>query len=209
MAFDSEPELLVLHSIRIQGMAPTAAIAGRFSLDATAVQELLLDFEAYGWVYRVAFADLSGWTLSEAGKQEGQRRLAAELDLAGARDLVTASHADFAQLNGRFLTLVTKWQIRPTPRDAWAANDHQDWAWDEDVLKSLTNVSRRLRPVGDDLSAALARFAGYSDRFDKALGRVDKGERSYVDQPKIDSCHTVWFELHEDLLATLGMERGG
>ena len=190
-------------------MAPTAAIAGRFSLDATAVQELLLDFEAYGWVYRVAFADLSGWTLSESGKQEGQRRLAAELDLAGARDLVTASHADFAQLNGRFLTLVTKWQIRPTPRDAWATNDHQDWAWDEDVLKSLTNIARRLRPVGEDLSGALARFAGYPERFDKALGRVDKGERSYVDQPKIDSCHTVWFELHEDLLATLGMERGG
>jgi hypothetical protein len=24
----------------------------------------------------------------------------------------------------------------------------------------------------------------------------------------IDSCHTVWFELHEDLLATLNIERG-
>jgi hypothetical protein len=23
-----------------------------------------------------------------------------------------------------------------------------------------------------------------------------------------DSCHTVWMELHEDLLATLGLERG-
>ena len=26
--------------------------------------------------------------------------------------------------------------------------------------------------------------------------------------PKIDSCHTVWMELHDDLLATLGLERG-
>jgi len=24
----------------------------------------------------------------------------------------------------------------------------------------------------------------------------------------MDSCHTVWMELHEDLLATLGLERG-
>jgi hypothetical protein len=24
----------------------------------------------------------------------------------------------------------------------------------------------------------------------------------------MDSYHTVWFELHEDLLATLGLERG-
>jgi hypothetical protein len=37
---------------------------------------------------------------------------------------------------------------------------------------------------------------------------VDRGERSWVAQPKIDSCHTVWMELHEDLLATLGLERG-
>ncbi|MDQ1375434.1 MAG: hypothetical protein QOJ09_2772, partial [Actinomycetota bacterium] len=26
--------------------------------------------------------------------------------------------------------------------------------------------------------------------------------------PLIDSYHTVWFELHEDLLSTLGIERG-
>ena len=37
------------------------------------------------------------------------------------------------------------------------------------------------------------------------------GRRKWVDEPKIDSCHTVWFELREDLhlLATLGLERGG
>ena len=40
------------------------------------------------------------------------------------------------------------------------------------------------------------------------MTRVDQGERTWVDEPKIDSCHTVWFDLHEDLLATLGMERG-
>jgi hypothetical protein len=40
------------------------------------------------------------------------------------------------------------------------------------------------------------------------LRRVDRGERRWVDAPRIDSCHTVWFELHEDLLASLGLERG-
>jgi hypothetical protein len=24
----------------------------------------------------------------------------------------------------------------------------------------------------------------------------------------VDSCHTVWMELHEDLMATLGIQRG-
>ena len=30
-----------------------------------------------------------------------------------------------------------------------------------------------------------------------------------LDAPEADSCHTVWIQLHEDLLATLGVPRGG
>jgi len=89
-----------------------------------------------------------------------------------------------------------------------AANDHRDWRWDSDILKSLAGLGRRLRPIGDELSQALSRFAGYPERFSAALDRVDRGERKWVDEPKIDSCHTVWFQLHEDLLATLDLERG-
>jgi len=28
-----------------------------------------------------------------------------------------------------------------------------------------------------------------------------------VDHTDVDSCHRVWFELHEDLIATLGIDR--
>ena len=34
------------------------------------------------------------------------------------------------------------------------------------------------------------------------------GEPAWVTRPRVDSCHTVWMELHEDLLATLGIDRG-
>jgi hypothetical protein len=34
------------------------------------------------------------------------------------------------------------------------------------------------------------------------------GDRPWVDGSDRDSCHTVWFQLHEDLLATLGLRRG-
>jgi hypothetical protein len=27
-----------------------------------------------------------------------------------------------------------------------------------------------------------------------------------VDRTDVDSCHRVWFELHEDLVATLGID---
>lgn len=208
MAFHSSEELLVLHAVRIQGMSDSGGIARRFSLDTDAVEEHLLDDEAQGWVQRVGFADINGWSLTRAGRDEGSRLLADELRATGARTAVEAAYGLFLPLNGRLLTLMTKWQIRPQPGDPMAANDHRDWAWDEDVLKGLTHLSSQLRPIGDQLAKALSRFAFYPDRFESALKRVDRGERSWVDEPKIDSCHTVWFELHEDLLSTLGLERG-
>ncbi len=208
MAPDSPAELLVLHAVRIQGMTNTAGVARRYGLAADLVEELLLDDEARGWVQRVAFADLSGWTLTGAGRREGERLLAEELRSAGARTIFEHAYSSFLLLNGRLLSLMTKWQIRPQPWDALAANDHTDWKWDEDVLRSLRYLVRGLRPIGDDLTQALTRFASYPQRFAAALDRVDRGERKWVDETRIDSCHTVWFELHEDLLATLGLERG-
>jgi len=208
MAFVSTPELLVLHAVRIQGMSDTDSIARRYRLARDTVEELLLDEQACGRVQRTGFADISAWSLTAVGRDRDTRVLADELAAAGVQDTVAEAHASFVPLNSRLLELITKWQIRPIPGDPMATNDHRDWRWDEDILKSLAGLSRRLRPIGDQLADALARFAGYPDRLDGALERVDKGERKFVDEPRIDSFHTVWFELHEDLLATLGLERG-
>jgi hypothetical protein len=208
MAATSTPELLTLHGVRLLGMAQASQVASRFGLDRDEVEELLLDAEAFGQVSRASFADLTGWGLTDRGRAEDDRRLAAELDEAGARDVVTEAHATFARLNARFLDATTRWQVRPTPWDRMAANDHDDWSWDERVLDDLRSLGRRLQPLGDTLAGALDRFAGYPERYAAALARVDDGERRYVDEPRIDSCHTVWFELHEDLLGTLGLERG-
>jgi hypothetical protein len=41
-----------------------------------------------------------------------------------------------------------------------------------------------------------------------ALERTRAGDADWFTKPTIDSYHTVWFELHENLLATLGIERG-
>ena len=183
-------------------------VARRFGLEPAEVQEILLDHEASGWVERVEFADVRGWALTETGRHENERALAGELAKTGAKDVVAQSHAAFVHLNARFLEAITRWQLHPTPWDPMASNDHSDWRWDERVLESLAGLSRRLRPIDEQLSATLARFAGYADRFSAALVRVDEGRRTWVDAPKIDSCHTVWFELHEDLLATLGLARG-
>lgn len=60
MAHESPTDLLVLHAIRLKGMADVGAVVKRFSLDRGLVEELLLDFEARRWIERVGFADLSG-----------------------------------------------------------------------------------------------------------------------------------------------------
>ena len=34
------------------------------------------------------------------------------------------------------------------------------------------------------------------------------GDTDWFTKPMLPSYHTVWFEMHEDLLSTLGIERG-
>lgn len=204
----SDPVDLSLHAIGLLGFADAGAIARRFGQDAPAVLERLLDFEAFGWVTRSEFAGSGGWSLTEAGRREDRRRLAAELEATGAQPVVAGVHARFVPLNGRFLDAATRWQLRPLPGQPMASNDHTDHRWDDRVLDALGSVGRELAPLGAALAQELARLAGYSQRYQAAFLRASRGEHRWVDGPGIDSCHTVWIQLHEDLLATLGLERG-
>ncbi len=119
-----------------------------------------------------------------------------------------AVHSAFLPLNARFQHAVTRWQVHPIPGDTLAANDHADHRWDDRVLEDLASVSRRLKPLAEDLEGLLARFSGYATRYDAVLARVERGQHRWVDDMSRDSCHRVWFELHEDLLASLGLARG-
>jgi hypothetical protein len=199
---------LVLHGPRVLGFASASRIAARYGLDSGTVDELLLDFEASGWLRHSSFAGVSGWSVTDAGRLENERRLALELDRAGARETVTSIHVEFLPLNRRFGSACTDWQVRPTLADPMTSNDHTDWAWDDRVLRTLAFLGRGLRQVGDRLADRLQRFEGYADRYSSALAEVDAGKRRWVDAPDLDSCHTVWIQLHEDLLATLGLSRG-
>ncbi|MBO3086269.1 transcriptional regulator [Cellulomonas fengjieae] len=207
MTRDSAPELLALHAVRIVGFADTAALARRFALDPAQTQETLLDAEARGWVGRATFADLSGWSLTESGRAQDERLLAAELDAIGGHDEVRDVHRAFLPLNARLQQACTHWQLRATAGDRLAPNDHTDAAWDDGVLDELATVERGLAPLVDRLARLLTRFDGYAARFARARRRARAGEGRWVDGTDIDSCHRVWFELHEDLIATLGIDR--
>lgn len=208
MPYESALDDLVLHGPRVLGYATARRVAIRFGLDADKTEELLLDFEANGWVRHTGFAGGTGWSITDRGRTENERRLAAELDRAGGRQTVEAVHTEFVPLNQRFASACTDWQIRPDRLDPMASNDHTDWSWDERVLRTLTSVGTRFGGLAARLAAELSRFDGYAARYTIALAKVDEGQRDFVDSPELDSCHTVWIQFHEDLLATLGIPRG-
>ena len=189
-------------------MVDAAAVSRRTGVRRELAEDLLLDDQARGWVRRVAFADISGWSLTETGRLEGERRLAEELERTGTRPAVEHAHDTFARLNDRFLSTLTRWQLRPQPWDRLAANDHDDPVWDGRVLDELASYGRRLGPLCAELTGALERFAGYDQRYAAALAHAEAGRVSWVDGVSVDSCHTVWIQLHEDLLSTLGLDRG-
>ena len=208
MTEKSAPELLTLHAVRLKGVADDLAVAGRFALDQAATTELLLDYQSYGWITWSEFAGVGGWSLTDAGRAENERQLATELDQAAGRELIRETYLEFLPLNEHLQQTCTDWQIRPTAADALAFNDHADPHWDRRVIEQLDALDHSLRTVSRPISAVLDRFGGYDARFTTALDRVRAGDGTWVDRTSADSCHTVWFELHEDLIATLGLPRG-
>jgi pyruvate,orthophosphate dikinase len=110
-------------------------------------------------------------------------------------------------VNDRFLAVCTRWQLREVGGEQ-TPNDHTDPVHDGAVLVDLVELHRVVvDEVADPATSALERFASYRTRFDHALGRLRAGDLDWFTRPMIDSYHTVWFELHDDLLATLGLDR--
>ncbi|MGC3021891.1 MULTISPECIES: transcriptional regulator [unclassified Brevibacterium] len=207
MTHHSAASLLVLHAVRLVGFADSEAVAERAGTSHADALRQLSVAEHAGWVQHVAFADLDGWSLTDFGKAENERQLAAERVSADPDGVVASTYRVFLPLNARLLRAVTDWQIKPTETHQFAPNDHFDRAWDGRVLEELTALGTELAPLIENLSAVLARFDGYVARYELALRRAMSGELDWIDKTDIDSCHRVWFQLHEDLVATLCIDR--
>ena len=196
---------MVLLGLRLTSFAPAERVAAVVGLDVDEASPRLAIAAERG-LAKHRDGRLSGWIITPAGRAEGERLLAAELDASGRRAAVHAAYLRFLELNVPCLELCTDWQLRPVG-DVQEVNDHTDAGYDAAVIARLGVLADGLAPVLDDLSAALDRFARYRPRFAEARRRVEAGEGEWFTKPDIDSFHTVWFELHEHLLATLGIER--
>jgi hypothetical protein len=179
----------VLHALRYLGATVTARVATATGLDESTVESELIDLAVAGLVTHTP-GEFGGWTLTEAGRAEDAALVAAELDTAG-RDAVTTAYDDFLVLNPELLDLCTAWQTRSSG---------------DVVLDLFVDFHARADAVLADLSVTLPRFERFRTRLATALDRATAGETRYLTDD-LEAYHTIWFQLHEDLLATLGIPR--
>ncbi len=205
MPYPSDPRLVVLHGLRLKGVAGDDVLAEATGLAGDEGRAQLADLEAAGLVVERTGA-LAGWSLTRAGRDEHARLVGAEIDAAGARGVVIGAYQRFRALNSDALDACSRWQVRDVGGST-VRNDHRDARYDAAVVADLADLEHRARPVVDDLAGALDRYAAYGARLHHAVERVEAGEGDWFTRPVMSSFHTVWFELHEDLLTTLGLDR--
>jgi DNA-binding MarR family transcriptional regulator len=204
MARRSNTRLLVLHWLRLKGHASAAALAESAEIATAEVESWLARLAADGLVVHRDVPE--GWALTPAGRAEHARLVGREIDVVGVRPAIEGAYQRFRALNGSVLDACSRWQVREVAGVA-VRNDHRDPDYDARVVGDLAALHSRVEPVCDDLAGALERYRPYGDQLSRAVAKVEAGERDWFTKPRLASYHTVWFELHEDLLTTLGLDR--
>ena len=206
-ALDTDPDLMVMTALRLAPLVEIDRLTQVTDLPPGVITTHVDALVASGLARRHDRAP-TGWTLTPEGHDALGERLTAQLDAAGLRSQMASLYGRFAQLNPEVLTAVTDWQVVTADDGTMVVNDHTDSARDAAVVTRLGALDDAAGPLCDQLGALVARFGNYRHRLGVARRHVESGEYRWVDSPLIDSFHTVWFELHEHLLATLGIERG-
>jgi hypothetical protein len=119
----------------------------------------------------------------------------------------TEAYERFERINRELLSLFTDWQMIPSAGGERVPNDHSDADYDAGIVDRLGAQHERAEKVLDAFAALDPRLGVHKERLDEAYDKVLAGELDWVSGARIDSYHTVWFELHEDLLRMLGRER--
>lgn len=112
-------------------------------------------------------------------------------------------YEEFDPFNSEFKDMAHRWQMRDGE-----PNDHTDKDYDGEVLAGLDGLHERFSPlVAKIVAIAPDRMNTYPARFEGALKKVRAGDSDWFLKPLMDSYHTVWFELHEEIIGLLGLSR--
>lgn len=135
----------------------------------------------------------AGWMLTEDGNARHAALLAAERALLDL-EILGSAYERFLSANTPFKALNGRWQ---------GCDDDQRW----ELVAQLADLVGRVEPALRRTAEAAPRFDGYAPRLQAALAKIEDGDFDHVTSPRLESLHTVWMELHEDYLRTLGRSR--
>jgi pyruvate,orthophosphate dikinase len=143
--------------------------------------------------------------LTADGKAIACERIAEDAERWGLPRAEAALDA-FLALDHRMKATVTAWQMREVDGEQ-TFNDHSDPAYDATVLADLAALHADALAWLGAREAAPARLTAYRERLERANAAAQAGDQRYVASPRVDSYHSVWFELHEDLIQLAGRNR--
>lgn len=186
-----------LQILRLKGRVTPEVLAaslGVATADATSLLQTLLTSGA-------AAEAKGAYRLSPAGREQLQQAISAERTTVDQTALHQQYEA-FHPINVRFKAITTDWQIRHG-----APNDHSDATYDGQVLAALAALDAQFAPLLAQMVVTAPRLRQYPVRLAHALRQLQGGDATWFARPIMDSYHTVWFELHEDLIGLLGLSR--
>ena len=118
-------------------------------------------------------------------------------------DGFVAANTRFETINRDLKALITDWQTVAVGGTR-IANDHHDLDYDARIVDRLGGLHDRAEPVLALLAAGVPGLGYYGKSLGDALDRVEGGDTAWISDATIESYHTLWFELHEDLIRILG-----
>ena len=198
-----DPSQLTVHALTLRQLASPDQIADITGQTAAEAEVALDKAVADGSV----IAARGSFMITPAGR--AQLDAAYPEAFAGLRSdpAVNAPMDSFeAGVNQQVLSLTTDWQTIEVDGQP-VTNDHGDPSYDGKIIDRLGRVLDKTATVLEPVTAADPMTGRFVDRLGLALTRAEGGETDYVSGVRVDSVHTVWFQMHEHLLRLTGRER--
>lgn len=192
----------VMHGIAIKKHAAPAAIAALAGVSVETASATLAAAEASG---RVVSAD-GKYLLSPAGQMILLGEYSRFYDELRRDGSFVDAYERFEIINNDLKSLITDWQTLDIGGQK-VSNDHSNADYDDRIIGRLGDLHERFEPVLGAMVAREPRLQWYADKLTEALEKAEDGDVAWVSDATIESYHTVWFEMHEDLLRLLGRER--
>jgi hypothetical protein len=196
-------ELLALHGLVVKKAGSAGAVAAVLGRDEPEVASALESAVAQGR----AMGAKGTFMVTPAGRSWLDERYPEDFEDFRADPEATATYERFERINRELLQLFTDWQMVPSAGGERMPNDHSDADYDAKIVDRLGAQHERAEKVLGRFAELEPRLSVYRDRLDAAYDKALAGDHDWVSGARIDSYHTVWFELHEDLLRMLGRER--